>query len=121
MDRLQGIEGLHELDLGEVRGKLYKYIKNNDKGIYFLSNADRRILYIGQSMVLRQRIQAHLTEADYKHNYQFIQYILVEDDIERDEMERGFIYHIDPIFNEKGRRGFAKSQKKFYRRKRERK
>lgn len=78
--------------------KMKKISRNeNNKGIYFLYDADDELIYIGQSSDIRQRLSQHNNKA-----WLYYKIIIINGYKERLDMEKRLIRYFKPEYNLNG-------------------
>ena len=70
--------------------------ENKNPGIYFIFNKDKVLCNVGKTKTLRNRLLQHLSE---NGTYTYANYILVKNEDERSEIERGLINILKPTDN----------------------
>jgi excinuclease UvrABC nuclease subunit len=67
----------------------------NEGGLYFLYSLDLKMLYIGKAVNIKHRLSEYYRHGshlyDVIHNVMIVQYIVVEDVVERDMLETYYI------------------------------
>ncbi|MHA4279761.1 nucleotide excision repair endonuclease [Bacillus cereus] len=93
--------------MGELRFVGLKAFRNNIKthqsGVYLLSDKNGRVIYVGQAVDLRRRINAHFNGETNTHDFCYLfeklAYILEESSIKRSLLEMEMILKYKPVFN----------------------
>lgn len=68
--------------------------------VYFFKNKEKELLYIGKTYNLKNRLYQHLNDVnDWKSSIYYIDYMIVENETDRDLIETYCINLYDPIYN----------------------
>jgi len=83
---------------------LANYMKApKEGGLYFLYSSDFKFLYIGKTTGLKRRLSEYYNNGshlyDVIHNVALVQYVLIEDPVERDMLETYYINKYKPPWN----------------------
>lgn len=95
LDKSQKLTDLYITDLNDIP---------NTKGVYFIYDKDYKLMYIGKSIHIHNRLKEHLGTnshiSDVNHNFKYFKYIeLSVDDVDLDNYETYYINLYKPLLN----------------------
>jgi len=76
----------------------------NKKGIYFIYNIKRKLMYIGKASNIRHRLRQHTKgywniDYDIVDNFVYFKYVIIEDSLNRELYETYYINELKPKLN----------------------
>ena len=68
--------------------------------VYFFFNSEKELLYIGKTYNLKNRLRQHLSDTDeWKKDIHLVEYMVIENEVDRDIIETYCINVHKPIYN----------------------